>query len=139
MILHSGFSQAYVFGETTLEYVNSHELCQGSPEVGVLKIDGRMVHHGHKFGGPLIYDSGVVYLPLVDRGIFIDDFKLAVIAVKAQQLWVSRFNEALILLDQIQGDTVCYFNDLANATHKMVSISSASWKTYPLYSYEAVI
>ena len=106
MILHSGFPQAYVFGETALEYVNSYELCQGGPEVGVLKIDGRVGHHGQKFGGPLLYDSGVVHLPLVDRGIFIDDFKLAVIAVEAQQLRVSRFNEALILLDQIQGDAV---------------------------------
>ena len=82
----------------------------------------------------MLYDSGVVYLPLVDRGIFIDDFKLAVIAVKAQQLQVSRFNEALILLDQIQGDAVYSFNDLANATRKRVSISSASWNTYPYYS-----
>ena len=134
MILHSGFPQVHVFGETTLEYVNSYELCQGGPEVGVLKINGRVVHHGQKFGGPLLYDSGVVCLPLVDRGVFIDNFKLAVIAVKAQQLRVSRFNEALILLDQIQGDAVYYFNDLANATRKRVSISSASWNTYPLYS-----
>ena len=99
MILHFGFPKAYVFGETTLEYINSHELCQVGPEVGVLKIDGRVVHHGHKFGGFLLYDSVLVYLPLVDPVIFIDDFKLAVIAVKAQQLRVSRFIEALILLD----------------------------------------
>jgi hypothetical protein len=134
MVLHSEFPQAYVFGETTLEYVNTYELCQGGPEVGVLKIDGGVVHQVHKFGGPLLYDSGVVYLPLFNRGIFIDDFKLAVIEVKAQQLKVSRFSEDLILLDKIQGDAVYYFNDLANATRKMVSISSASWKTYPLYS-----
>ena len=78
------------------------------------------MHHGQKFGGPLLYDSGVVYLPLVDRGIFIDDFKLAVIAVKAQQLRVSRFNEALILLDQIQGDAVYYFLMLRNGLFRML-------------------
>ena len=82
MILHSGFTQAYVFDETTLEYVHSHELCQGGPEVGMLQIDGRVVHHGHKFGVPVRQDSGLVYLTLVDRGLFLDDFKLAVIAVK---------------------------------------------------------
>lgn len=134
MILHSEFPQAYAWGDTTLEYVNTYELCQGGPEVGVLKIDGGVVHQGHKFGGPLLYDAGVVYLPLFDRGLFINDFKLTVIEVQAQQLKVSRFSEPLILLDKIQGDAIYYFNDLANAMRKMVSISSTPWKTYPLYA-----
>ena len=133
MIEHSGFPEKYLFEDTLVEYRNLYELCQGCPEVGLLFINGHGIYKNSRFGGPLLYQSGLIYLPILHRGVFIDKFKLSIIDAKRNEIYISVFSESIILLKSIEPNKIYYYNNIRNTTIKEVSLNNSLFDTHKLF------
>lgn len=90
-------------------YMNRYEICQGCPEVGKLLINKNLIKK-EVFGGPLLYKSGIIYIPCFKRKWFKSGFYLAKINVSTLEM--SLLSEMYNIIDLIKIDeSSIYFYD----------------------------
>ena len=106
------------------EYRNLREIGQGGPTVGDLSIDGRLLD-GDGFGGPLICQSGFLYIPIYVKGSSYGwGFKLGIIDLRTLDLTIFGEIKPVLHLDKIDDNRLYYFT---------------SWDKHNRFFYEGII
>jgi len=112
-ILPSDYKETYHYNEYEIKYDNIVEMCQGGPEIGNLLINGKNCFPTNFFGGPLLIEKGMIYLPVFYRSWLSSGFKLGVINLNNFSLKLFGKKENLILIEKIDGNYLYYFIDLS--------------------------
>jgi hypothetical protein len=103
---------------TPITYVETRELGQGGPTLGNIIIgDSPVLRYKNtaEFGGPFLIKNGHIYAPLLNRFKFL----LTMIHIKSKNIVsVSNTEEDIVLIRNINDNTVFYFNDLSNQNLK---------------------
>jgi hypothetical protein len=110
----------HTFNGHRVEYRDLREVAQGGPEVGWLAIDEVLVGGPDRFGGPLIYSNGEIFIPCLRRGVISWGFRLARIDLEQRKCTVVGPSENLIFLDRIDGDLIYYSVDLDKSMEKTI-------------------
>ena len=106
-----------------IAFVETRELGQGGPTIGYLRVGEAWVLNeaGQRaeFGGPLLVQEPYLLAPLLQNF----DFRLARLDVRTGRIVAkSAQREKLLLPASATGDTVFYYNDLANSALKSCTL-----------------
>lgn len=101
--------------DISIEYFNLMEISQGGPEVGRLLVNGELVSKTLLFGGPLIFNKGIIYLPVFIRRLCVSGFKICKINSRTLEIEFLGKLKNLIFLDRVEDNKVYYFEDLNKA------------------------
>jgi len=96
-------------------YHKCHEISQGGPLVGELSIDGRFIP-GQSFGGPLLYNNKLIYVPILVKMFLGSGFKLAIINTDTFKLEIIGNTKSLIFLVKIDGQ-IYFFEDISKTRY----------------------
>lgn len=103
-----------------IKYVNLMEVNQGSPLVGNLLINQKTFSEEQRFGGPFLYQDGMLYIPLFVRRFCVVGFKLARInCIDFSISYLSRV-EDLVYLKEISNKKIFYFTDIYRDEEKFI-------------------
>ncbi|GAB4043440.1 hypothetical protein GCM10028774_59030 [Spirosoma jeollabukense] len=108
----------YNYTNTTIEFVDVMELCQGCPEVGHLSINSVAFNPGLQFGTNVIFKDHWLILPQFIKSWKKSGFKLCAIDLRTNQLNEISQVEPLAIPYKIEGNRISYFTDLSNQTSK---------------------
>jgi hypothetical protein len=95
-----------------VNYSELMEVCQGGPAIGKLSINNQRVCNKARFGGPLIYEAGFIYIPMFKRGFFSPGFILVKINVATLNMTKISKVMPVIVLDRIEGEQIYFFEDM---------------------------
>ncbi len=105
-----------------IEYRGIMELCQGGPEVGDLFVDERRVGGDSRFGGPLLYDAGAIYIPRFTKSFFSSGFTLARVELGSGKVSPIGKRRGLIYLEKIECGIVYYYTDIEKTRLEKLSL-----------------
>lgn len=103
-------------GKHTLVYYNLMEICQGGPEVGNIKIDGKAMFLDQLFGGPSMFFDEKIYIPVFERGFLFSGFKLCIIDLTTFKRHIIGKRSSIIFIDKVQDGTIYYYKDIYKAS-----------------------
>ncbi|AYL97688.1 hypothetical protein [Mucilaginibacter celer] len=89
-------------------YHNCHEISQGGPVIGELSIDGHFIPN-QLFGGPLLIQKQLIYVPVFVKRFLGNGFKLAVIDTDTFSVTINGNFRSLIFLDKIENGRIYFF------------------------------
>lgn len=106
-----------------IEYINLMEVNQGSPVVGDLLINKKKFSEEQRFGGPFLYQNGILYIPLFIRRFCVVGFKLARInCIDFSISYLSNI-EDLVYLKEINDNKIFYYTDIYQDEEKFILLS----------------
>lgn len=71
----------------TVRYLNLNEIAQGSPLIGVLSINDKVINR-KKFGGPFLYENNTIYIPCYTKTFFKSGFRLCKIDLETLNITI---------------------------------------------------
>jgi hypothetical protein len=92
-------------------YKNLSEIGQGSPVIGNLFINGKLLSE-YRFGGPVLCDEKFIYAPAFIKRFFTMGFKLGAIERTTLNVVLLGSVKSLIFLDRIEGDRIYFYEDI---------------------------
>lgn len=95
-----------------VEYIDLMEICQGGPAIGKIKIGGKLFDDAAYFGGPLLSEGVIIYIPIFIKKLFSSGFKLCVIntTTLGHEIW-EPFRD-LIFLHSVEEERIAFYEDL---------------------------
>ena len=118
MIEHNNFGLIHNYNRHRIEYFDLHEICQGCPEVGKIRLDGNSIEN-YRFGGPPLFWDNAVFLPLYYKK---DGFQPCLIDLQTTQIKIYPKHFGLVLLKSANSEKMEFFEDLHNTSLITVSI-----------------
>ena len=116
------FKDHIFIDDLEIQYVNLMEVNQGSPLVGNLLINKKILSIDLRFGGPFLYQKGMLYIPLFIRRFCVVGFKLARINCSDFSIsYISKI-EDLIYLKEIKNEKIFYFVDVYKDQEKFIAL-----------------
>jgi hypothetical protein len=115
------FESHKIINGNEISYVDLMEIAQGSPVIGTLIINGHIIR-SYKFGGPLIFTSGFIFVPVYVRNIWNSGFKIAKIDLGTLSIGIIGKINDLIFLEKIENDKIYYYDNLSKITIKSCSL-----------------
>lgn len=98
-------------GNHKLSYDSINEIAQGSSQVGIISIDGKIVSKD-SFGAPVLYEGNYLYIPRFIRRFCVAGFKLCRINMDTLEIETIGSIKDLIFLDRIEGNRIYYFENM---------------------------
>lgn len=116
------FANEIEFPNAQVSFLELMEICQGGPLVGLLSINGQLVSHVNRFGGPILYKDGYIYAPLFIRKFCVAGFRLCRISVDSLEVdYISKIKD-LFYLDRIENGKIYFFEDVLKAKTSYLEI-----------------
>lgn len=103
------FEVVKIHKKATISFSNLREIAQGSPEVGNININEKLIEG--LFGGPILMDDNYIYAPKYIKKFFNSGFKLTKINIDTLELETFGKLLDLIFLDKKIDDTVYFYLD----------------------------
>jgi hypothetical protein len=99
------------FDTYKLKYFNLKEVCQGGPEIGNIIINGD-VFSSSFFGGPVLNDGVILYIPIFVKRFFTSGFKICKINMETLKNETIGETKNIVYLDKIENGIIYFFEDL---------------------------
>ena len=116
------FQEKFLFDNWEVSYLDLMEVNQGSPLVGSLSINGRVIIKEQGFGGPLLYFNRKIYIPVFIRRFCVVGFRLATLNVDDLSIEYIGDIEDLIYLKEIKGNRIYFYTDIYKSTEKNLTL-----------------
>ena len=113
------FQEKFLFDNWEVSYLDLMEVNQGSPLVGSLSINGRVIIKEQGFGGPLLYFNRKIYIPVFIRRFCVVGFRLAILNLDDLSI---EYIEDLVYLKEIKGNRIYFYTDLYKSTEKNLTL-----------------
>lgn len=101
-----------------IQYINLHEIAQGSPVIGYLCINGNRIN-GYRFGGPFLFEYPYLYIPALQRSSFV----ITRIDLRNNEIAFIGNLMDYICLEKLENNTIFYYTDLDKKTLCNLQIS----------------
>ena len=116
------FQEKFLFDNWEVSYLDLMEVNQGSPLVGSLSINGRVIIKEQGFGGPLLYFNRKIYIPVFIRRFWVVGFRLAILNLDDFSIEYIGGIEDLIYLKEIKGNRIYFYTDIYKSTEKNLTL-----------------
>ena len=116
------FQEKNIFDKWEVSYLDLMEVNQGSPLVGSLSINGRVIIKEQGFGGPLLYFNRKIYIPVFIRRFCVVGFRLATLNLDDLSIEYIGGIEDLVYLKEIRDNRIYFYTDIYKSTEKNLSL-----------------
>ena len=116
------FQEKFLFDNWEVSYLDLMEVNQGSPLVGSLSINGRVIIKEQGFGGPLLYFNRKIYIPVFIRRFCVVGFRLATLNLDNLSIGYIGGIEDLVYLKEIKDNRIYFYTDIYKSTEKKLTL-----------------
>lgn len=99
--------------DTIIQYDQLAELTQGGPVTGNIRINGH--HMEGRYGGPLFIKGNYVYLPMLEKKLFADYFRL--VRIDRENMTILKIGDLhhLIWIEKVKAGKVYFYDGVDQA------------------------
>lgn len=112
------FASDMLIDKYHIEYIDLHEIAQGSPLVGYLSINGNEIN-GYRFSGPFLLEVPYLYIPALVRS----SFMITRIDLRNNELVFLGHLRDYISLEKLENNKISFYDSSVNTSLKIFDMN----------------
>lgn len=113
------FASDILIDKYHIQYIDLHEIAQGSPWIGYLSINGNIIN-GYRFGGPFLLEDPYLYIPALQRSSFI----IVRIDLNSNELVSIGKLRDYICLEKIENNKIYFYDSFTFSSLKIFDMNN---------------